>query len=421
MKPYYLVVTPFFPCPGRHFGGYCYDFARALQRTERYEVRVFVPGGGADYDYQGVHVCRFPIRILPSSTLPFLFSGYNVRSFLWKLKAEGISPGDVAVCHGHTAFYGIYPLAVKRLNPSCLTLLHHHDLASFGLNLGILRHLWLYRLIQFFALRKIHNAIDGHVFISHAVERSFTRFPDTSASPFAEYRMQGKGLTWLKPVKVKASLILHNGVNVHDFRPMPDVRRANTFVIGCVANVKEGKGHLALLRAVEILRDRYDVSCQLRMLGTVGDAWLIKACEDFVREHGLESQVVFERERSHEQLCRFYNELNLLVVPSYFEGFGCVFTEAWACGTPFITCEGQGMDDMILPEERKLWLCKPMNPDDLAEKILYYYKHRPEQHMAGPVDIDVLVPRFVEQVEALRAKLCRWANHFTRVPLGIRR
>lgn len=56
------------------------------------------------------------------------------------------------------------------------------------------------------------------------------------------------------------------------------------------------------------------------------------------------------------------------------------------------------MDDMILPEERKLWLCKPMNPEDLAGKILHYYRNRPEQHMAGPIDINILVSDFLGEI-----------------------
>lgn len=68
------------------------------------------------------------------------------------------------------------------------------------------------------------------------------------------------------------------------------------------------------------------------------------------------------------------------------------------------------MDDMVLPEERHLWLCKPKSPSDLAEKILCFYRNRPEQHMAGPIDIDVLVQQFVEKIEVLRGQLC--ASHF---------
>ena len=113
-------------------------------------MRVFVPGRGADYDYQGVHIYRFPVKALPSAVLPLLFAGYNRRSFLRKVTAVGVDLAQVAVCHGHTANFGIYPLAVKAKNPRCLTLLHHHNPASFGLHNGRLKFIWLHKVINFF-------------------------------------------------------------------------------------------------------------------------------------------------------------------------------------------------------------------------------------------------------------------------------
>lgn len=399
---YYLVVTPFFPSPESWRGAYCYDFVRALQRFARYEVRVFVPGGGPDYDYQGVHVCRFSVRALPSGLLPFLFARQNVQSFLRKLEAEGIDLFDVAVCHGHTAHFGVYPLALKRLNPRCLTLLHHHDPASFGLRCGRLGKIWPNRFLTYFPLRRMHEALDCHVFISHSVEQSFRMAPKTDWTVYGDYRRMAHGVAWLPPVRIRHSVVLHNGVNCQRFTSV--VRRGHDgFVIGCIANFIDWKDQMSLLLAVDRISDELG-NWRLRLIGS---GPTLAACKAYAAEHGLQKRISFETEVDHTQLPEFYRSLNLFVLPSYFEGFGCVFTEAWACGTPFITCEGQGMDDMILPEERKLWLCKPMNPEDLAEKILHYYKCRPEQHMAGPIDIDVLVPRFVEQMEALRAKLCR--------------
>lgn len=396
----YVVITPFFPSPDSWRGAYCYDFVRALQRVTRYEVRVFVPGDGPDYDYQGVHVCRFPVRALPSAVFPFLFARYNGRSFLKKLKSEGIAPADVAVCHGHTAFVGIYPLALKRLNPKCLTFLHHHDLASFGMNIGRLRHFWPHKVINFFLLRRMHERMDVHIFLSRKSEASFRAVPDASWSVYDDYRRQMRGLGVFRSARIRRSLVLHNGVDCRQFTPAGrDVHSG--FVMGCIANFGKLKDHHSLLEALNRIRNQLG-DWRLRLIGS---GPTLAFCKAYVAEQGLQDRVTFGMEVDHTQLPEFYRSLDLFVLPSYFEGFGCVFTEAWACGTPFIACEGQGMDDLILPEERHLWLCKPMNPEDLAEKILYCYKKRPEQHMAGPIDIDVLVPRFVEQVEALRAKL----------------
>lgn len=397
MKPIYLFVAPFFPSPGVWRGAYCYDFVRALERTGKYDVRVFMPGKGTDYDYKGVRVHLFRTWALPSAVFPFLFSRWNVCSFLKKLKLCGIEPEKVAVCHGG----GSCALALQRLNPNCLTIAHHHDLGAFGLRLGKLRHFWPHKVINFFLARHLQEAFDLHVFISVKSEQSFRVFPKTGWTVYEDFRRLGRGLQWFRPARIKAATVLWNGVDVARF--MPDGRVSHAvFTMGCIANFNDLKDHLSLLRAVERVRGELG-DWRLRLIGS---GPTLAKCQAFVREHGLEGNVSFEKEVDHTQLPDFYRSLDLFVLPSYFEGFGCVFTEAWACGTPFITCAGQGMDDMVLPEERHLWLCKPMCPEDLADKILYFYRNRPKQHLAGPIDIDVLVPRFVEQVESLRRRVC---------------
>lgn len=396
-KPIYLVVTPFFPSPETWRGAYCYDFVRALMRTERYDVRVFVPGRGADYDYQGVHVYRFPVKALPSAVLPFFFAGYNRRSFLRKVTAVGVDLSQVAVCHGHTASFGIYPLAVKAKNPRCLTLLHHHDPASFGLHNGRLKFIWLHKVINFLQLRRIHEAIDLHVFISEVVRKSFLAVPDASWTVYEERKRELRGLGHFRGVRMKAGVVLHNGVETRIFHPQPE-SRAGEFVIGCIANFGDWKDQITLLRAIDLLRDRLP-NLRVRF---VGSGTYLPACKAFVDERGLAHYVSFETEVDHTQLPDFYRSINLFVLPSYFEGFGCVFTEAWSCGTPFITCKGQGMDDFIPESERDLWLCNPMEPQDLAEKIAGFFQKRPVQHLSAPVDIDHLVTAFVKDLEMRR-------------------
>ena len=116
-------------------------------------------------------------------------------------------------------------------------------------------------------------------------------------------------------------------------------------------------------------------------------------CEAYAKEKGIDAE--FRDEVRHEELASFYRELDLFVLPSYFEGLGCVYTEAWACGVPFIACEGQGIEDLIAPEDRSKWLCKPMDAVDLARKIAAYIQNRWEQKLIDAIDIDTIVGRFI--------------------------
>jgi len=56
------------------------------------------------------------------------------------------------------------------------------------------------------------------------------------------------------------------------------------------------------------------------------------------------------------------------------------------------------MDDLVADNERGLWLCKQCNPEDLAEKIVYYIQNRPPLHLKGEIAIDALVADFCKHL-----------------------
>lgn len=427
-KKVYLYITPFFPSPTSWRGAYCLDFVKALKRAlevkdqgEQWKVVVFTEGDGSDYEVEGVKVYTFKAKYLPSNIFPFLFKRYNQKSFLSKVK-EVLTPlfnfnselqlfDKVEVCHCHTANFSVYAEAMKRANPKCRTLLHHHDLASFGLNFGRLRHCWIYNLIQFPILRKLHEKIDCHVFISEAARRSFLAAPDTSWTEYEDYKKQMRGLPY-RSVKIKDSVILHNGVDKKIFSRVERVERVD-FVIGCVGNFSELKDQLGLIKALEILNTSVDLKSRPRpniQVKFVGSGETLEECKRLAREQEEQFRstptpitYTFLPEVPHEQLADFYRSLDLFVLPSSFEGFGCVYTEAHSCGVPFIACEGQGTDDIIPVEDRDKWLCKQRDPDDLARKIGDYISRvergeRVEQRLNEDQDIDKLVEKFVEEL-----------------------
>ena len=384
----YLIVTPFFPTASCWRGAYCLDFAKALRKRLPSEkaVAVFVPWPG-DYEIGGVRVFGFREWRLPGSVFPFLFAAHNRRAFLKAVARAGVRLADVDVCHGHTARCAIYPLAVKARNPSCRTILHHHDLMGFGLCLGRLRHNWFNNVLQFPYLRRLHERMDLHVFVSEKARQSLLSAPDATWTDSADYRRQMRGLGFFRPAKLRQAYVLHNGVDKTLFRPDGrTAQRSGTFTIGCIGNFVDGKDQLVLLKAAVILK-----GVRLRLVGT-GPS--LARCRLFAEEHRLDAEFVEELRR--EDLPSFYRSLDLFALPSTFEGFGCVFTEAHACGVPFITCEGQGMDDLIPSEDRDKWLCRPHDPEDLAKKIRAFAECRWEQRLTEEQDIDCLVERFVQ-------------------------
>ena len=449
----YLYITPFFPSLGNWRGAYCYDFVRTLVRhlelsvgvgsscakapeDKGWKVVVFKEGDGSDYELEvekkngggdrKIIVHTFKARRLPSNIFPNLFARWNQRSFIRKVK-EALTPlfdsssqlqllDAVEVCHCNTANYGIYALAMKKANPRCKTLLHHHDLASFGLNMGVLRHCWIYNMIQFPILRRMHEKIDCHVFISEASRRSFLAAPDASWTMYEDYKKQMRGLPY-RPARIKGSVILHNGVDKDVFKVERvgggGQRTDNSFIIGCVGNFQELKGQETLIRAVGLMvgvarGGTSSTGSRPRIkLRLVGSGARLDSCRRLAQE--LNAEAEFLREVSHEKLADFYRGLDLFVLPSWFEGFGCVYTEAHSCGVPFIACEGQGIEDILEVEERSPWLCRPGDAEDLAAKIekainsiahLHFDTSHSQalQPLNEDQDIDALVGKFVKEI-----------------------
>lgn len=398
-KAVYLYVTPFFPSPMSWRGAYCLDFVKALRRTGRYRVEVFTEGDGGDYTIDGIRVHVFRATRLPSNVFPMLFAWQNRRSFLSAVMRARIDIANVNVCHANTANYGIYPLAVKKLNPNCTTLLHHHDLASFGLNLGRFRHCWLYNVLEYPILRRIHEAIDCHVFVSAACRRSFLSVPNTDWTDYENYKAQYRGLDFFRSPQIRRGIVLFNGVDTSVFNAASHRTQAqqadDVFVIGCIGNFENLKGQDLLICAVRLLREKPMITTRIKVV-FVGSGPQLEKCQRLAKEAedvcGECVSFEFRREINHERLPDFYRGLDLFLLPSRFEGFGCVYTEAYACGVPYICCRGQGISELT-PDE---WMIAPGDVEGLARKIAWVIRKRPKMGLTGEFRIDSLIRRFVD-------------------------
>lgn len=78
-----------------------------------------------------------------------------------------------------------------------------------------------------------------------------------------------------------------------------------------------------------------------------------------------------------ERLRELYATSDVCCVPSLVEGFGLVYLEALACGTPVIATLHTGVADLITEGEQG-FIVKIRDVEALAERILWCYGHRDE-------------------------------------------
>lgn len=396
-KPIYLFVSPFFPTPESWRGGFCYDMARALVREGTYDVRVFVPGDGPDYDMGGLHVVRFKQMALPCGAFPYLLWPCNKVLFLHAIKKTGINFEEIAICHSH-GFAG-YANAVKERNNRCLSLLHHHCLASIRRSIGLGRFglLPLYADVMYLWTRREHMQIDCHVFCSERSRETYGLC--FQSAPEDRWRDVRKKLVLgclLPEIKIPKGIVFYNGFDEHLFFPAP--QRHSGFVIGCVANFQPLKDHMTLLRAFDLVHREFPET-SLRL---VGSGETRRECEKYVVRNGLTRAVSFEKEFLHNDLPRFFHAIDLFVLPSRLEGFCCVYMESIGCGVPFLACQGCSCEEVLTKESKTEFLVPPLDCKLFALKIKEIYLNRTKKPtLTRNMTYTILVKDYLVQLDSL--------------------
>lgn len=402
-KNYYLCVTPFFPSPNDWRGSYVYDQVKAIQRNSDYEVVVFKEGGKNDSDYEigGIKVYRYRIRALPSNILNGIFNDINAKSFVKRVLSLGIHPKEILFVHCHVSMRSACGVALKRLNPKIKVILQHHDLDPFNLRSGVIGRYnrWNIRYRAQKAM-DLYRQVDLHVCISKACRDALLSFPNPREIEVYDAHRHSlslcKGLDALSP---RNTYVLYNGVDSSMFCvKLSNQKNHDVFRIGCVANFIDSKDHITLIKAFEILHKEN----RTMRLSFLGSGETRKSCEDYLQEHGLMPYVEWNEEVCHNQLPEYYHTLDLFVLPSYYEGLGCVFLEAAACGIPFIGCLNQGYSEYVV--EQAKWLIQPHDYKQLATIIKQYVESPTKQHFRFSFDIDVLIRDYLTFINGIGNK-----------------
>lgn len=96
-----------------------------------------------------------------------------------------------------------------------------------------------------------------------------------------------------------------------------------------------------------------------------------RAVEAAIRHYGLDERVRLLGEREPEALDAAYHDADLFVLPSHYEGYGMVITEALARGLPIIATTGGALDH-TLPREAALAV-PPGDASALSEALRRWF------------------------------------------------
>jgi glycosyltransferase involved in cell wall biosynthesis len=246
-----------------------------------------------------------------------------------------------------------------------------------GLRLETLRGIKLKIML---AAERIASACAHHVVCNSESLRA--KALDLRLAPAAKLKLIGDGSS--------------HGVDVERFSPGPDRMRVqlgilgSVPVIGFVGRLTRDKGVPELIDAFERVRDRVP-SARLLLVG-----WFDES------EDGLSAELR-ARIDGHPRILRtgfvpdtapYYKAMDMMVLPTWREGFPNVVLEAAATGIPVITTLSTGSRDAVVPEVTGL-LVPPGYPEAIAEAILRLIRNPDLRHRMGRAARARVIDRYI--------------------------
>ena len=158
------------------------------------------------------------------------------------------------------------------------------------------------------------------------------------------------------------TVVVFNGVDPCLFTSLGSEESAMPVILS-VGNLISTKGHNLLLRAIAALSQQFEVKCEI-----VGEGPERRALEALANKLGLRDRVNFLGRRGRSEVAIRMRQSTLFVLPSRYEGLGCVYLEAMSTERPAIGCRGQGIEEVIRHRENG-WLVEPENLNELRAAL----------------------------------------------------
>ena len=103
------------------------------------------------------------------------------------------------------------------------------------------------------------------------------------------------------------------------------------------------------------------------MLVCAGESWSSEET-DLIQKWNLKNSVVLVETPTTQKLRELYQQAEMLVYPSLYEGFGFPLVEAMACGTPVATSKNGGSIPEVAGDAALYF--DPRDPSDMAKTLL---------------------------------------------------
>lgn len=177
-----------------------------------------------------------------------------------------------------------------------------------------------------------------------------------------------------------------------DPAPLARGSGGTTLNLLCVASLIRRKGHVVLLDALVDLMDR---DWRLTCVGSLSqDPATAAEVRERIADLDLGERVTLTGEVTDADLATFYENADLFVLATHFEGYGMALAEALARGLPVVSTRTGAVTETVPADARRL--VPPNDPGALAAAL------------TDVMDDPGLRQRLIEGASAARERLCNW-------------
>jgi len=193
---------------------------------------------------------------------------------------------------------------------------------------------------------------------------------------------------------LSASSVVYNGVDPSFFTPGSDPAYPVLLTVG---NLIPTKGHELIVHALAKLRPEFpDLTWEV-----IGEGPELNRIRALAERLDVLTGIRFEGRQNRAEVAEVCRNCTVFVLPSRYEGLGCVYLEAMASGKVAIGCLGQGIEEVIRHGENG-WLVPPNGREELIEGLRVLLRDDSQRRQIGAAARETILQSYTLGHQAQR-------------------
>jgi glycosyltransferase involved in cell wall biosynthesis len=179
--------------------------------------------------------------------------------------------------------------------------------------------------------------------------------------------MLEKSIPWLKGKLIT----IYNAIDHNNFRYVETAPNKDSIRIVVASRISREKNILGLIKAVALLKDHYNGdNISVNIYGNSGeDSNYLQECLGAIEDLKLHNYIRLNR--VHNNIAAIYQEADVVLLTSFFEGLPNAICESMACGKPILMSEVSDARNLVIPGQNG-FLFNPHYSESIAEAILRF-------------------------------------------------